>query len=311
VTFDITRYRDLYPFTSRWLELDGVRMHYVDEGTGEPIVLVHGNPTWSFFYRRLIMALRDRYRVIAMDHVGCGLSDKPAAGDYPYTLDRRITDLDRLLDHLDLGNQLTFGVHDWGGMIGMACALRRAQNVKRLIVFNTAAFLMPAGERLPLRLRVIRDGGPIGAAIVQGLNGFCRGAAQMAVCNPLPRKVRRAYLAPYDTWAHRLAVLRFVQDIPLRPKDSSFATARWVDDHLHELAHADVLICWGERDFVFDAAYRDEWRRRFPDATVHTNPDAGHYVLEDAGDEVNHIVGEFLDGSRRASPNAEAVETTP
>ena len=157
MSMDISPYRHLYPFESRWLTVGGHRYHYVDEGRGEPIILVHGNPTWSFFFRTLIAGLRDGYRVIAVDHIGCGLSDKPGDNHYDYVLERRVADLEALLDHLELGESLTFGLHDWGGMIGAAVALRRVDRVKRIMLFNTAAFLSPRGKPLPLRLWIIRN----------------------------------------------------------------------------------------------------------------------------------------------------------
>ena len=154
---DLSAYRHLYPFESRWLDIQGHRYHYVDEGAGEPVILVHGNPTWSFFFRGLITELRESYRVIAVDHIGCGLSDKPGDADYGYFLERRVADLDALLDHLQLGDNLTFGVHDWGGMIGMAYASRHPNRIARLVVLNTAAFPLPATKPLPPGIRICRD----------------------------------------------------------------------------------------------------------------------------------------------------------
>ena len=294
MSVDVSRFRHLYPFESRWLDVGGHRYHYVDEGRGEPIVLVHGNPTWSFFFRDLIQRLRTSHRVIAVDHIGCGLSDKPGDAAYDYVLERRVADLETLLDHLHLRDGLTFGLHDWGGMIGMACALRRPEQVKRLVLFNTAAFLLPDTKRLPLRLSMLRNLGPIAAGLVRGLNAFSYLATHMACVKPLPPEVSAAYRAPYDSWANRIATLRFVQDIPLRAGHRSYALARWVDDHLSRLRDVPMLICWGRRDFVFDDAFLAEWRRRFPSAEVHTFPDAGHYVLEDAGAEIGPLVEAFL-----------------
>lgn len=294
MSFDIARYRHLYPFESRWLTVRGHRMHYVDEGRGDPIVLVHGNPTWSFFFRSLISGLRDSHRVIALDHIGCGLSDKPGDKAYDYCLERRIDDLEALLEHLQLGDDLTFGVHDWGGMIGLGCALRRVERVKRLMVFNTAAFLLPAGKRLPFRLSIVRNVRPLAAVAVRGFNAFSYLATRMACVTPLTSEVSAAYRGPYGSWSDRIATLRFVQDIPLRPQDRSYESARWVDDNLERLRGAATLICWGLRDFVFDGDYLAEWRRRFPDARVHAFEDAGHYVLEDKGDEICRLVREFL-----------------
>ncbi|MFQ5423778.1 MAG: alpha/beta fold hydrolase [Phycisphaerae bacterium] len=283
----------LYPFKSHYLDRRGVRLHYIDEGRGAPVVMVHGNPTWSFYYRKLVAALRNDHRCIVPDHIGCGLSDKPGDDEYEYVLERRVDDLEALLDHLDLTRNVTFILHDWGGMIGMACALRRPERVARFVILNTAAFLLPAGRPLPWRLRLLRRG-PLGPLLVRGFNAFARGAASMAAARRLPPDVRAAYLAPYNSWRNRIATLRFVQDIPLRAGDRSYEQVKWVDDNLHRLAGVPMLICWGERDFVFDRHFLDEWRRRFPDAEVQTFPDAGHYVLEDAADRIVPAVREFM-----------------
>jgi haloalkane dehalogenase len=268
-------------------------MHYVDEGDGEPIVCVHGNPTWSFYYRNLIAALRSEYRVIAPDHIGCGLSDKPGDDRYSYRLKWRVADFERFLDGLGLTENVTLVVHDWGGMIACAVACRRVERIARMVILNTAAFLLPEGKRLPRRLAFLRESSAA-ELLVRGFNAFARGAVHMAVVDPLRPDVQRGYLAPYDSWANRVATLRFVQDIPIAIGDPSYDLARWTDDHLHRLAAVPKLICWGARDFVFDDAFLAEWRRRFPDAEVHRFEDAGHYVLEDAGDRIIPLVRDFL-----------------
>src|SRR5512137_1165151 len=125
---DITKY---YPFAGHYLDLDGLRLHYLDEGSGEPVVMLHGNPTWSFYYRNLVLALRDKYRCIVPDHIGCGMSDKPGDDRYDYTLQSRVDDLEALLDSLGVTNGITLVVHDWGGMIGMAYATRHPERIKR------------------------------------------------------------------------------------------------------------------------------------------------------------------------------------
>jgi haloalkane dehalogenase len=116
----------------------------------------------------------------------------------------------------------------------------------------------------------------------------------MATAKGLAQSVRAGLIAPYDSWANRIATLRFVQDIPLRPRDRSYPLMKWVDDNLHILSDVPTLICWGERDFVFDSHFLDEWRRRFPRAEVHTFAGAGHYVLEDAGKEITSLIQGFL-----------------
>jgi haloalkane dehalogenase len=291
---DLSKFRHLYPFRSNYLDLNGLKYHYVDEGSGDPIIMLHGNPTWSFYYRTLIQRLSPQYRTVVPDHIGCGLSDKPGTDRYDYRLQHRIEDVEALIDHLNLPPRLTLIVHDWGGMIGMALAVRRPETVKRLIVFNTAAFLPPSGKRLPLRLRIVRNLSPLAVPAVLGLNLFVFGALMMASHTRLAPAVKAGLSAPYNSWQNRLATLKFVQDIPLSPGDPSYATVSEVDRKLGCLADRPMLICWGERDFVFDTDYLHEWCRRFPEAEVHTFTDAGHYLLEDLPGVVARRVASFL-----------------
>jgi len=270
-------------------------MHYVDEGPREaPVILMlHGNPTWSFYWRRLILALSPSHRVIAPDHIGCGKSDKPGDDTYSYRLAQRVEDIEALVERLGLQN-LTLAVHDWGGMIGMGWAHRHPELVARLVVLNTAAFPMPSTKRLPASLWLARDTGA-GALLVRGFNAFARGATRLAVTRVrLPKEVRDGLCAPYDSWDHRRAVLRFVQDIPLKESDRSFSLVREVGEHLHQFNDRPVLICWGDRDFVFDDHFLRVWKSALPDAEVHQFPDCGHYVLEDAPSEIEALVRRFL-----------------
>jgi haloalkane dehalogenase len=290
----IARADALYPFTSRFHDLAGLRLHYLDEGQGDPVVCVHGNPTWSFFFHDLIHGLRDRYRVVAMDHIGMGLSDKPPDSRYEYSLGRRALDLELLLDALGLRDNLTLVLHDWGGMIGMAFASHYPERVKRLVVLNTAAFRMPAGKRLPWQIWIVRNT-PLGPLLVRGLNAFSRGLVRYCAVKPLPSEVREAYLAPHGSWNDRRAVLRFVQDIPLSKRDPSYALVRSVEEGLPRFRGVPMLICWGRRDFVFDDDFLAGWKGRFPAAEVHAFDDAGHLVLEDAGDPVVPLVRDFLE----------------
>jgi haloalkane dehalogenase len=284
-----------YPFASHFLDLSGIRYHYLDEGAGEPIVMLHGNPTWSYYYRRLALSLRDRYRIIVPDHVGCGLSDKPDDSQYPYTLSCRIKDLQALLHHLRIDRDLTLVLHDWGGIIGMGYAILRSERVKRLIVLNTAAFHMPKGKKLPWSLRFFRS--PLlGPILARGLNSFARAAAKYCCTRrPMAPEIRQAYLAPYNSWKNRIAILRFVQDIPIKPGDSCHDLVSEIEMGLPRLREVPMLICWGEKDFVFDKDFLTEWTRRFPQAEVHRFADAGHYVLEDTADEIIALVRSFLD----------------
>jgi pimeloyl-ACP methyl ester carboxylesterase len=286
-------WQPLYPFPSRFAQVNGFRCHYLDEGQGEPLLLLHGNPTWSFYYRDLIRGLRDRYRLIAPDHIGCGLSEKPDDARYPYRLERRVEDIDALVRQLDLPEKLTLVLHDWGGMIGLAWASRHPQRVGRLVLLNTAAFGLPAGKRLPWQLALVRNT-PLGALLVRGCNAFSAGLVRFCTVRPLSTAVRAGYLYPYRTWSDRRAVLRFVQDIPLRPSDPGFDLVQSVDAGLARFAEVPTFIGWGARDFVFDDAFLEGWRKRMPHAEVHRFAEAGHLVLDDAGEQLLPLIRDFL-----------------
>jgi haloalkane dehalogenase len=282
-----------YPFQGKILDLDGLRYHYLDEGSGPPVVMVHGNPTWSFYYRDLVLALRDQYRAVAPDHIGCGRSDKPDDSRYEYTLERRVQDLGALIDHLGF-EKITLVVHDWGGMIGFTWATQNPDRIARLVVLNTSAFPLPADKPLPYQIALARTPG-LGPVLVRGLNAFARGAVRFCVTRTkMAPEVAAGYLAPYDCWRNRIAVQRFIEDIPLRPSDKAWPLISETAGKLEKLRSVPMLICWGMQDFVFDLHFLDEFARRFPDAQIHRFEDAGHYILEDARDEVIPLISTFL-----------------
>jgi len=287
--------RSLYPFASHFVDRGGLRYHYLDEGQGEPVVMLHGNPTWSFYYRNLVLALRDSYRCIVPDHIGCGLSDKPGADRYDFSLKSRIDDFTHLMDSLDVRRNVTLVVHDWGGMIGMAWAVRHPERIARLVILNTGAFHLPKSKSFPWALWLGRNT-RFGAWLILRRNVFCRAAARVGVRRaPLDPTVREGLLAPYDSPANRLAVLRFVQTIPLRPSDPGYDIVDEVERGLQQLRDRPMLIGWGLKDFVFDQHFLAEWERRFPDATVLRFPDAGHYILEDAAPELIAGIKQFVE----------------
>lgn len=290
---DISAFAAVYPFESRFMEIGGHAYHYIDQGNGDPVVMIHGNPTWSFYYRSLISALSPSYRTIAPDHIGCGLSDKPAPEYYSYRLDSRIADLTEFLNRLDITGRITLIVHDWGGMIGSAYAVSNPERISRMIVLNTAAFFPPKDKPIPKRLKIVRDF-KLAEPLVLGLNLFSAGALVMASKKGLSRKARAGLTAPYNSWKNRIATLAFVRDIPLDENDPSYETVRQTSAALSRLSAIPMLICWGMRDFVFDSDYLAEWARRFPNAEIHRFPDAGHYVLEDESGKIVQIIREFL-----------------
>ncbi len=295
--------QDLFPYAAKEFDHRGARLRYVDHGTGSPVLMLHGNPSWSFYWRHLIAGLSDAHRCIAPDWIGMGRSDKPDDAHYDYTLASRVDELEALYQHLtrDHGlpaTGLTLAVHDWGGMIGLAWAARHPERVARLVITNTGAFPNPKGQKLPAALRLGRDSA-LGALLIRGFNAFAGGATRLATVKPMPREIRRAYVAPYDSWAHRIATLRFVQDIPLSPRDRAWTLVAETAEALHRLADKPIILCWGLRDFVFDQAFYDEFCRRFPNAEKHAFADAGHYVLEDANERIVPLVRDFLNRTER------------
>jgi haloalkane dehalogenase len=287
-----------YPFAGHYLDVGGARLHYLDEGPrdADPLLFVHGNPTWSYLWRRPIAALSPRWRCVAPDHIGCGRSDKPQ--DYPYRLEQHVANLERLLLALDL-RRVTLVVHDWGGPIGLGALLRHRERLARVLLTNTTGFPNDSwGGRAPWRIRVCRT--PLlGELAVRGLNAFAGLAARMAVERPLADEVRRGFLAPYDGWKSRVATHRFVTDIPLDASHPSYAPLREVEAGLAHLRALPVAIVWGERDWCFTPAFRAEWQRRLPHASVHAIAGAGHYLLEDAPEEFLACLSAFLPASGR------------
>lgn len=289
--------KEQYPFTGKYFTTkSGARMHYLDEGSGRPVVMLHGNPTWSFYYRNLVPALSGGRRVIVPDHIGCGLSDKPGDDKYDYTLASRAGDLEDLLESLGIKGDVTLVLHDWGGMIGMTWAARHPERVTRLALLNTGAFFLPPEKPFPPAMWLART--PLGPLLVRGLNGFAGVSAHVCMTrHKLTPELRRAYTAPYDNWANRIATLRFVQDVPVRPGDKAFELVDVTQRRLGLFADKPALICWGMKDFIFDEHFLNTWKRYLPKAEIHTFADAGHYILEDAAEEVIPLVKRFIENA--------------
>ncbi|HTN77025.1 MAG TPA: alpha/beta fold hydrolase, partial [Pirellulaceae bacterium] len=266
-------WRSLYPFASHEMQLDGQRYHYVDEGAGEPLLFVHGNPTWSFYWRNLILGLRDSQRCVAVDHIGCGWSDKPQ--EYPYTLAKHVDNLCQLIEKLDLQN-ITLLVHDWGGAIGLGAAVRLPERFARLVVFNTAAFPPPF---VPIRIRACRLP-VVGTWAMRQLNLFARAALTMATEKPerMTPEVCAGLLAPYDSWEHRVAIDRFVHDIPFTERHPTWKTLEDIEAGLQKFVDKPVQLIWGMRDWCFRPECLERLLAHWPQAEVHRLDDCGHYV---------------------------------
>jgi len=313
-----------YPFAPQRFDVrPGITMSYLDEGPvsddgrdAEVIVMLHGNPSWSFYWRHLVSGLSDKYRCIVPDHVGMGLSDRPddapsaspdvahgsasVAGGrmpgatYDYTLQSRIDDVDALLRHLGIDGPVTLAVHDWGGMIGFGWALRDPARVKRLVITNTASFPLPSSKRFPKRLAMGRDS-KLGGWLIRRFNLFARGAAWFGTERSLSKDVRAAYAGVYDGWDQAISTLRFMQDIPLDAGDRAMPLVQAAAAALPGYADRPAFIGWGLRDFVFDTHFLAGFRKALPRATLREFEDAGHYVLEDKHEVLVPAIRRFLD----------------
>ncbi|RMF43843.1 MAG: alpha/beta fold hydrolase [Planctomycetota bacterium] len=293
-------WKDLYPFESHFVELpksetsvDSVRMHYVDQGdrsAEQTVLCVHGNPTWSFTFRRVLTDLADRARVVAPDHIGCGLSDKPQ--DYAYCLERHVGNLSRLIETLNLQN-VTLLAHDWGGAIGVGAALKHPTRIGKLVLLNTGIFPPPF---IPWRIRLCRLPG-IGAHAIRRWNLFARAATTMALHRlpALPSAVKAGLLAPYDSWASRIGIASFVRDIPTRKSQPTWQVLESIEQGTSMLAHHPVTLVWGMKDWCFRPECLERMQRLFPQARVRRLDDVGHYVMEEAADEVLEEVRRMLD----------------
>ena len=264
------------------------------------LLFVHGNPTWSFHWREMIRALSDRYRCIAVDHLGCGQSERPAG--WSYRLHDHIDNLSALAEQLDL-QSVALVAQDWGGSIGLGAALAAPERFSRFVLFNTGAF---RPWFIPWRIRLCRI--PLlGRLAVQGANLFLQAAFRMALADRhrLSPTAREGYLAPYGDWSSREAIYRFVQDIPASPSHPTYRTLAEIEDRLSSLGHLPWLLVWGMRDWCFTPACLDKFIELVPTAEVHRLTDVGHWIVEEAPDRVIPIVERFL----AQSPAADSTTT--
>ncbi|TWT99243.1 Haloalkane dehalogenase [Botrimarina colliarenosi] len=294
-------WRSAYPFASHWLDVGAGRLHFVDEGPRDapPLLFVHGNPTWSFHWRRLIEALRTTHRCVAVDHIGCGLSDKP---DRALRLADRVEQLGRLVDTLELRG-VTLVAQDWGGAIGLGAMLDRQERLDRVLLYNTGAW---PPESIPARIAVCKTPG-IGKLALQGANLFSLAALRMTLSRRrgLDAATAAGYLAPYDSWAHRRAVYEFVADIPRGPNHPTWGTLQTIASRLPELAGRPIRLVWGMQDWCFTPACLDRFLGYWPGAEAFRLADVGHWVPEDAPEEALRLLAEFVPaGDPAATPQA-------
>jgi haloalkane dehalogenase len=292
---------DEYPFESRFVATPHGRMHYVDEGRGDPVLCLHGNPTWSFLYRNFVKGLASDHRVIAPDLIGFGLSEKLPDPD-AYSIPGHVEDVNALVEALDL-DRITLVMQDWGGPIGLGVAIRHPERIRALVVMNTIGFVpgsLENGGGPPLPLRVLRVP-VVGEELVQGLGLFNRLFVPVGIARPerKPALVRRAYVDVQGNWDARAGTLAFPRLIPTDREDPVVALLEQEDRFLRDF-DGPVLIAWGMKDPAFGSALLEEWRQRFPRADVLELAQDSHFVQEDAHEQIVPRIAELL--VRRDAP---------
>lgn len=289
-----TAIRALYPFKGNYKRVNGRRIHYLDEGAGEPIVLLHGNPTWSFLYRNFIPKLAKAYRVIAPDYVGFGLSEKPA-DESAYSLRNHTAILTSLLDGLGLRN-VTLVMQDWGGPIGLGYALARRSNVRALVIMNTWAFTDASRfHRSVYPWRLLHA--PIfGQLLLKRRNLMVEANLTMGVFHSerISGAVLEAYRFPFPDYDSRTGILAFPRSIPLKPGDAAYDELARISLGLRNL-DIPAKIIWGEQDIVFPVEFAYRFQAALPQAdepyVIH---EARHFLQEDAPEEITEQILAFL-----------------
>jgi pimeloyl-ACP methyl ester carboxylesterase len=286
-------FEGLYPFTPHYYSYHGLDMHYVDEGSGEPVVMVHGDPTWGFLYRTFIPPLSQRYRCIVPDQMGMGKSSVPQERSL-YRLEQHCANLEALLLHLDV-RDITLVLHDWGGPVGLGFATRHPERIKRLILMNTWAFAPWPGGPFPRLLEIIRS--DRGEAFVLRKNGYLEPALLGTTYHSekLTNNVMEAYRAPFPTPESRLAMLCWSRDIPVRENDVSYAEMKRIERGLSLFSDIPVLLVWGMQDPVISKQVLHRWQQLYPHATTREIEDASHFLQEDAPERIVQWIEKFLE----------------
>lgn len=267
----------LYPFQSRWFDSSRGRVHYVDEGDGPPILLCHGNPTWSFLYRNIIVALRDRFRCIAPDYLGFGLSERPA--DFGYQVDEHAQVVGELVDHLGLDDYLTMG-QDWGGPISMAVAVERADRVRGIVLGNT--WFWPADTLSTKAFSRIMSSPPMQYAILRR-NFF----VERLIPAGTQRRPSAAVMEHYRAVQPSAEARKGVAELPKQILAAHPLLARLAREVPAKLGAKPALLVWGMKDFAFRPGPTiPRMRRTFPDHVLVELPDAKHFIQEDAPERI-------------------------
>jgi haloalkane dehalogenase len=281
-----------FPFAPHFFRVNGFDMHFIDEGKGEPLLFLHGDPTWGYLWRKIVAPLSRNYRCIAPDQMGMGKSGNPREPN-PYRLQHHAANLEALLLGLDLRN-LTLVLHDWGGPVGLDFAARHRSRIKRLVLMNTWAFAPWPGGPLPKLLEIIRS--PRGEKFVLEKNGYTEPALKGTTyhAEKITPAVLAAYRAPFPTPESRLALLCWSRDIAVEDSDPSFADMKRIESALPEFADLPTLLIWGMRDPVLPPSVLKMWQERLPNAATVEIEDASHFLQEDAPERILAAIEDFV-----------------
>jgi haloalkane dehalogenase len=283
----LTEIRREYPFSSKFVNLDAGQMHYIEEGdqNKRPILMVHGNPTWSFYFRNLVKFLAKDFRPIAIDHLGCGMSEKSGKG---FILSQRVDHLLEFIERKKL-KDITLVAHDWGGAIGMGAVTKKPELFQDIILSNTGAFI---SSDIPKRIAICKV--PYLSKLINRVfNGFALAATEMASTRKLTSIEKKGYLLPYNNYQNRKAIDDFILDIPLSSKHKSYKELLRIEKGISTLSQKCLLI-WGEKDFCFNSNFRLEFEKKLRNVESIKFANAGHYVLEDQTSEYLNEVVSFL-----------------
>jgi len=280
---DLSDIKNEFPFEQHFLDTGKYKMCYVDEGSGPALVMLHACPMWSFFYRNLIKEFSTRFRVVVPDEVGYGFSDKPK--NYDYRLETQIDNLERLVNHLNLG-KVSFIMHGWGATIGTGYTVRHPNHVEKIIMMNSMAF---SGYKLPWRLLICKTFPWLGKKLLADFNLMFYGLGKYSP------EIRLGYTLPYLKPDDRVAIIRFINDIPTLPDDHSYESVIEVEHGLWMLREHKMCIIWAVKDWLYPERYLHKWMNYCPDAKVHRVRNAGRFITEDALEELKLIISGFLE----------------
>ena len=278
--------RSEYPFRSNYVDLKMGKMHYIDEGEGNPIVMLHGNPTWSFLYRHLVSGLSGSHRCIAVDYIGFGLSDKPPA--WSYLPEDQAKNVEILIEKLGL-TDITLVVQDWGGPIGISYAVKRPQNVKQLVIMNTWAWSVKNDFHFRWFSRFL--GGMFGKLLITRFKFFERTIMKTFNKNrsKFTKSIHQHYLRPFSNSKERKGVWVFPREIT---GSSDWLAGLW--SQREKIKDKPTLLIWGMKDVAFREEELKVWETQFSDHKTVRLEGVGHYVPEEAGSELVPMIKEFL-----------------